>query len=220
MLAGFQTLFINTAEGITSAPPQPPTFKPVNDYERSLCQNQKIRSAQYTSFAVLGMAITYCTGALIIFISFIITPALRHLQRRGRYSKYALLEWEGDTAIQLHRVAQDQLGHGQWSRCDDRVPITPPGNLLAPFDITNPAHPMLARHIEKTRREDNSDGSSGKRPFQQSPLQQGGERSLGHSCVEIRRAVSETHAHGSRESRSHDIHGGLDDCQNRPATAP
>ncbi|KAK8047187.1 Cation diffusion facilitator family metal ion [Apiospora saccharicola] len=67
-------------------------------------------------------------------------------------SQYAYLEWRGETAIQLHRVAQDQLGHGEWRQCDENIPITRPDDLLAPFDITDPKHPVLAH--EKASVED------------------------------------------------------------------
>lgn len=150
MLAGFQAKLVNTAQGTVNAPFQPSTYKPTNEWEWNLCRNQKIRSAQYANFSVLGLALTYSLGALLILVSFGVEPVLDLLQKRGRYSKYAYLEWQGETALQLHRVAQDQLGHGEWSRCDDRMPITRPGDLLAPFDITDPKHPVLARALEKT----------------------------------------------------------------------
>ncbi|KAK8009139.1 hypothetical protein PG991_011690 [Apiospora marii] len=138
MLAGFQTLFIDTAQGKTASSSDRIFFKPVTEFDWNLCRNQvelrflfpfltllsKIRSAQYTSFSVLGLAITYALGTLIIVLSFVIEPILGCLQKRGRYDRYAYLEWEADAAIQLQRVAQDQLGYGRWSRCDKRIPVT------------------------------------------------------------------------------------------------
>ncbi|KAK7999498.1 hypothetical protein PG990_012098 [Apiospora arundinis] len=154
MLAGFQAKVVNTAQGSANAPFQPSTYKPEDELEWNLCRNQKIRSTQYANFSVLGLVITYTIGALIIMISFGVEPVLNRLQKRGWYSKYAYLEWQGETAIQLHRVAQDQLGHGEWSHCDDRIPITRPDDLLAPFDITDLKHPVLARTLEKASAED------------------------------------------------------------------
>ncbi|KAK6829651.1 hypothetical protein PG987_010235 [Apiospora arundinis] len=158
MLAGFQAKFVDTAEGNANAPFQPSTHKPQNEWEWNLCRNQKIRSAQYANFSVLGLVLTYSLGALLILVSFGVEPVLDLLQKRGRYSQYAYLEWQGETALQLHRVAQDQLGHGEWSRCDDRVPITRPDDLLAPFDIMDPKHPVLARALEKAEAEDGPPG--------------------------------------------------------------
>ncbi|KAK8132103.1 hypothetical protein PG999_000276 [Apiospora kogelbergensis] len=146
VLATFQATFVDTAEGSGL----PGTVKPENKYEWDICRNQKIRSAQHSSFSIFGLAFTYGMGALIIFMSFAIPPFLRLLQKRERYSKYAYLEGEGDTSIQLHRVAQDQLGHGNWSRCDETIPTTDLDDLLAPFDISDPKHPMLARSISAT----------------------------------------------------------------------
>ncbi|KAK8135908.1 hypothetical protein PG984_003848 [Apiospora sp. TS-2023a] len=154
MLAGFQAKWASTAQGTGNAPFQPSTYKPKNEWEWNLCRNQKLRSTQYANFSVLGLVLTYSIGALIILISFSIEPVLDLLQKRGRYSQYAYLEWRGETAIQLHRVAQDQLGHGEWRQCDDNIPITRPDDLLAPFDITDPKHPVLARAHEKFSAED------------------------------------------------------------------
>ncbi|KAK7926623.1 hypothetical protein PG985_003621 [Apiospora marii] len=143
-LASFQALFVNTAQGSTNSPYRPYTFAPTNEREWDLCHNQKIRSTRHASFSVFGLAFTYALGSLIIVLSFVVTPLLGLLQRRGRYSRYAYLEWESETAIQLHRLAQDQLGHGRWSRCNEHVPVTQPGDLLAPLDITDLTHPVLA----------------------------------------------------------------------------
>lgn len=160
MLAGLQAKVVNTAQGTANAPFKPLTYKPENEMEWNLCRNQKIRSTQYANFIVLGLVIVYFIGALIIIISFGIDPVLNILQKRGWYNKYAYLEWQGETAIQLHRVAQDQLGHGEWINCDDRMPITQPDDLLAPFDITDPEHPVLAHALEKASTKDGPLGTS------------------------------------------------------------
>ncbi|KAK8122893.1 hypothetical protein PG984_011563 [Apiospora sp. TS-2023a] len=143
MLAGFQTLFVDTAEGNSASTVNHTSFKPLSEYEWNLCRNQKIRSAGYTSFSILGLAMTYALGTIIIILSFIIEPILDCLQKRGRYNEYAYIEWEANTAIQLHRVAQDQLGYGHWTHCDDMVPVTEREDMLSPYDISDPTHPML-----------------------------------------------------------------------------
>ncbi|KAK7931184.1 hypothetical protein PG985_001896 [Apiospora marii] len=148
ILAGFQASFVATAQGsgLSNA------VKPENEHDWSFCHNQKIRSADYASFSILGLALTYSIGVLIVVLSFIAVPILGLLQKYGRYSQYAYLEWELHTSIQLHRMAQDQLGHGHWSRCDETIPITQPDDLLAPFDLSDPKHPVLVREkLEKTK---------------------------------------------------------------------
>ncbi|KAK7985794.1 hypothetical protein PG996_004965 [Apiospora saccharicola] len=146
-LAGFQAKFVNTAQGSKNSSIRPFMIPPANAYEWEVCRNQKIRSTKYANFSILGLILTYALGALIVVISFVIPPILCFLQKRGWYNKYAYLEWEGDTAIQLHRVAHDELGYGHWSRCDETIPITRTDDLLAPFDISDPSHPMLV-HID------------------------------------------------------------------------
>ncbi|KAK8135942.1 hypothetical protein PG984_003882 [Apiospora sp. TS-2023a] len=148
VLAGFQARFVNTAQGSAVEPKRRDRMEPASDFDWSFCHNQKIRSAQHDSFSIFGLVFTYLVGLIIVIISFTIEPILWHLQGRGRYSKYAYLEWVGGTAIQLHRMAQEQLGNGHWTNCDDTIPITQPEDMLGPFDISNPEHPILARTVE------------------------------------------------------------------------
>ncbi|KAK8086641.1 hypothetical protein PG994_001615 [Apiospora phragmitis] len=202
VLAGFQATFVNTAQGSGLFG----TVKPENEHDWEFCRNQKIRSAEHASFSILGLALTYSAGAIIIIISFIIAPILGLLQKYDRYNKYAYLEWEGDTAIQLHRVAQDELGHGHWSRCDETIPITQPDDLLAPLDLSDPKHPCWLVPLGQGLTP--SEGSS----------KQSAESSSGHTYVEVRRACSDAHALDG--NHSYGLEEELDDHQNRPNTAP
>ncbi|KAK7914182.1 hypothetical protein PG985_011885 [Apiospora marii] len=226
MLAGFQTLFIDTAEGITASSSGPVTFKPLNDYDWNICRNQKIRSTQYTSFSMLGLIVTYSLGALIILLSFIIEPMLRILHSRGRYNKYTYLEWEANTSIQLHRVAQDQLGHGNWSHCDERVPITRPGDLLGALDITDPAHPMLAHPVEEnsedTELKNTGQAWSERHAFQMSPVDDDRESLSGCTYKGVHRALSDTYAQPLKSNCLQDSDEKSQKVPNRPrpSTAP
>ncbi|KAK8128950.1 hypothetical protein PG984_010058 [Apiospora sp. TS-2023a] len=220
-LASFQALFVNTAHGSTDSPDRPYTFAPKSEHEWNLCRNQKIRSARHASFSVFGLAFTYALGSLIIALSFVVTPLLRFLQGRGRYSRYAYLEWESETAIQLHRLAQEQLGHGYWSRCDERVPVTRPGDLLAPVDIADPTHPVLkcAPTVAKDAASEDA-AASLERPGGSPDLGGGGEGASEHTCASVRRALSDAHAYPHKESR---FDGGSRESQtyqDRPGTAP
>ncbi|KAK8121693.1 hypothetical protein PG984_010363 [Apiospora sp. TS-2023a] len=115
MLASVQARFVNTAHGGIDSGLPPVTYKPTTSFEWDFCRNQKIRSAQYASFSVLGLVLTYLLGAIVIIVSFVIEPILRYLQRHGRYSKEAFLQWEQDSAIHLHRAVQNRPNQGHCS---------------------------------------------------------------------------------------------------------
>ncbi|KAK8061752.1 hypothetical protein PG994_008118 [Apiospora phragmitis] len=223
VLAGLQAKFVNTAQGYTDSTLRPGASKPENVFQWDFCRNQKIRSAQYANFNIFGLVFMYTLGALIIVISFIIEPILGFLQKRGRYNKYAYLEWEGDTAIQLHRVAQDQIGYGQWTHCDQRSPITQLDDLLAPLDICNPKHRMLARDINSTALEESksyngSQGLSDEPIPQESSLKHHDDGFPGNASVGARRACSNAHTFGPRGKRFQSVDGDLENYQNRPGT--
>ncbi|KAK8057806.1 hypothetical protein PG996_011743 [Apiospora saccharicola] len=220
LLAGFQASFVSTARGRTNSSFRPDdTIRPANEYEWDICRNQKIRSAQYSSFTIFGLVFTYSMGALIVIVSFIISPLLCFLQERGRYNKYAYLEWEGHTAIQLHRVAQDQCGYGRWSRCDEEIPITRPDDMLAPFDISDPEHPMLASAPEDATAEEKS--SHHDQTPQESSLEPSDEEgSSRHTFSAVRRATADGHFQGPRSDHFPSADGDLEANSVRPSTGP
>ncbi|KAK8017269.1 hypothetical protein PG991_008345 [Apiospora marii] len=245
VLAGFQTSFVSTARGISNSTLRPDNpIRPANEYEWDICRNQvrltpilpptagltfinynqKIRSALYSSFSIFGLIFTYSMGALIVIVSFTISPLLCFLQKRGLYNKYAYLEWEGHTAIQLHRVAQDQCGHGRWSHCDEEIPITRPDDMLAAFDISDPEHHMLAsKHDpvpEETSSEEKSQGSRRDQAPQESSLEPSDEGSSRYTSFAVRRATADGHLQGPRSDRFPGIDEDLDGNQTRRNTAP
>ncbi|KAK8112236.1 uncharacterized protein PG998_008693 [Apiospora kogelbergensis] len=228
LLAGFQASFVNTARGMANSTLKPhDNIQPSNEYDWNTCRNQKVRSAQHTSFSVFGLIFTYSIGGLIIITSFTIAPILDCLQKRGRYNRYAYLEWEGHTAIQLHRVGQEQLGYGNWVHCDERIPITQPGDdMLAPFDISDPKHPLLARISDdpsegETKPENIAqDSSSTEQSLPQESLGHSGGASPEDSTTEIRRAVTDAHAYVRRDNNTYTMDEDLDGYQRRPTTAP
>ena len=92
-------------------------------------------------------------------MSFALDPTLRCLHKRRKYRQYQYLEWRTNGALQLHRLAQDELGYGKWSGCTDSVPITRPQDMLADLDITELEYPRLNREVpvgEEVKPESNS----------------------------------------------------------------
>lgn len=65
------------------------------------------------------------------------------IQRRRNYDTYARLEWTSNEALQLQRMAHEELGLGTWRRCVDAVPVTNRGDRLGVLDISDRDHPTL-----------------------------------------------------------------------------
>ncbi|TRX96980.1 hypothetical protein FHL15_002286 [Xylaria flabelliformis] len=110
---------------------------------RKLCNNQKIRSTEYASFSLFGLLFTFLVGILIILASYLLEPISRILYRKWGWNSYAHLEWISLTALQLQRLAHEELGVGTWYNGTEEIPTTETGDLLGCLDISNPDHPIL-----------------------------------------------------------------------------
>jgi hypothetical protein len=60
---------------------------------RNLCGKINIRSAQHTSFSVIGMAATISFGLMCILCSYAIRPLFTWTQRRIGHGIYKTQEW-------------------------------------------------------------------------------------------------------------------------------
>ncbi|KAJ3566505.1 hypothetical protein NPX13_g7103 [Xylaria arbuscula] len=116
---------------------------PLNEDEQKLCNSQKIRSSTHSSFSLFGLYIIFIFGAIIICVSFALEPLLACLYKRRKYKPYTHFEWISNNSLQLHRLAQEELGLTKWSRCTEEVPTTDCDAYLASLDITDPRHPVL-----------------------------------------------------------------------------
>ncbi|KAK8859427.1 hypothetical protein PGQ11_010161 [Apiospora arundinis] len=147
--ARHQAVFLETAIGYSKADAdlQHRYLRPIDDKERQLCNSQKTRNAGYASFSMFGLLFTYILGSLLILLSFALDPVMRCLHRRRHYRQYQYLEWRTNGALQLQRLAQDELGYGQWTRCAETVPVTRRGDLLAGLDVRDVEYPRLNRDV-------------------------------------------------------------------------
>ncbi|KAI1360715.1 hypothetical protein F5Y08DRAFT_348529 [Xylaria arbuscula] len=116
---------------------------PLNEDEQKLCNSQKIRSSTHSSFSLFGLYIIFIFGAIIICVSFALEPVLACLYKRRKYKPYTHFEWISNNSLQLHRLAQEELGLTKWLRCTEEVPTTDCDAYLASLDITDPRHPVL-----------------------------------------------------------------------------
>lgn len=104
---------------------------------------KKIISQAHVSFSVFGLAFILVVGLLIIITSFILEPLARFIQRRSNSNPYARVEWYATSIFQLQRLAQEELGIGNWDNCDGSIPTTAPDKVLAALDISDERHPFL-----------------------------------------------------------------------------
>ncbi|KAI9148868.1 hypothetical protein HJFPF1_10911 [Paramyrothecium foliicola] len=112
-----------------------------NETERQeFCNNQKVRSTAYTSFSMFWLLFVLLLGLLIIVLSAILEPIAlfiaKRLGPRLRSTGYARLEWRGNHALQLHRLAHEEVELGSWELGRWDTPITNLDPELAPFHTT------------------------------------------------------------------------------------
>jgi len=49
--------------------------------------------------------------------------------------------------MQLHRLAYEEAGYGEWENCTGILPVTAPGEKLGVLDVKNEKHPKI-EHAE------------------------------------------------------------------------
>ncbi|EAT82077.1 hypothetical protein HBH56_105310 [Parastagonospora nodorum] len=158
-LASLQDAFVLTAHGVPEALEefrQPPLAN--ETMPKLICANQRITSNSYSSFNMMGVGLILAIGLLIIMLDLGLAPTLAWW-RRHKYGKLQLqdaesgieekpghplnhtLEWSQTSILQLQRLAHEAAGYGNWSGCDETVPVSHRGELLACLDLSDLKHP-------------------------------------------------------------------------------
>lgn len=83
------------------------------------------------------------------FVEEIFAFAIRHPRLRRAKLIYSLAEWQAGSTLQLQRLAHENLGLGTWTRTDEAVPVTEPGDALGTLNITNTKHARLVAPSEE-----------------------------------------------------------------------
>ena len=96
--------------------------------ENTWCNSQKVHSAEYTTFSVLGLGLNFGVGIVVLFAGYLlpfIVPRLqaRRARRRGKIS-VAQEQWFMNGSLQLQRIAYEAHGVGDWEGRESTVPIT------------------------------------------------------------------------------------------------
>ena len=104
----------------------PPSEVPeLND----MCNNQIIKNiGAYQTLSVLGIAVVAVIGTLIIVISWVVEPIVNGIRKskdRRRSRAPEANQWLLQSALHLYRLSSQAQGMGgDWSKCDDEVPVT------------------------------------------------------------------------------------------------
>jgi hypothetical protein len=113
--------------------------------------SQKVRSSEYYSFNVLGVAIIISVGLFLMVLAGFIETITSGIDIIFSHEKphtppYGRLEWDSNSYLDLQRLAHQALGIGTWSRSRTGVPITAPGEKLGVISSTpTTALPVLKR---------------------------------------------------------------------------
>ncbi|KAL9106008.1 MAG: hypothetical protein Q9227_008916 [Pyrenula ochraceoflavens] len=125
--------------------------RPRSEDEKYLCKNQKIKSTAHSNFSILGLAIVFILGILIIILDLTLESIIVLVEGRRGTLKHHRLEWFTNSVLQMQRLAHEELGLGTWKGCGgtSSVPVTRKGELLAVLDISDLEHPILKIAEEK-----------------------------------------------------------------------
>ncbi|CAJ2500265.1 Uu.00g031180.m01.CDS01 [Anthostomella pinea] len=147
-MAVLQKSFVNAAVGPADAALRSFVTAPNATEEKTMCNSQKIRSSAYSSFSLCGLLFVFLCGGLIMAISWILEPLFTFLEKRFKLlSQYARLEWAVNSALQMQRLAHEQLGAGSWTRGAESVPLTEADAELGVLDLADEKHPRLMRPV-------------------------------------------------------------------------
>jgi hypothetical protein len=92
---------------------------------KALCLQQKVRSTEYSSFSVFGLAFVLAVGSLIIALSIAIPYLVGRIQSRSSSTRARNRreEWIRDDVLQLLRAVLERDGD-EWIGKEEKVPVT------------------------------------------------------------------------------------------------
>lgn len=121
---------------------------------QAFCGSQKVRSAEYTTFSVLGLAMNFGLGGLLLLAGHIVPIAAQRWRARWKKGSIGRERWILDGAMQLQRIVLQGEGKGDWVGETSTVPITREVVSFAAPVVAESAEPLLAE-MEERRQKDN-----------------------------------------------------------------
>ena len=151
-MAKLQQRVVSYATGPAWIPDGVVLSGPINDMEKRMCRNQKVRTPSgTTSFSVLGVAIILLVGALLVITNLTLDIIIGFWRKRFQKNDYKRLQWILDDKLQLQRLAYEEAGQGQWSGGTDAVPVTRMGEAFGMPHGVDPMHPRLSQAWGQTQ---------------------------------------------------------------------
>lgn len=92
-----------------------------------VCAAQKIRVANTYSFSVFGLFFTLAMGLVIVLTNLSLTSCVGYVQKRTRKGLNAREAWKLGNALQVQRMAYENMGLGKWNSLHALVPTTSKG---------------------------------------------------------------------------------------------
>ncbi|KAF3000316.1 hypothetical protein E8E13_009145 [Curvularia kusanoi] len=138
--------FIRALTGIMS---DNPITKPLLLAKTSL----KMRSSNHYSFSAWFLVIVLLFGSIVMLIATFLEEIVGLILKYPRLSSpnlvYAYASWQASSTLQLHRLANENLGLGTWSRTNEAVPVTVLNDTLAVLDVADPRHARMVAPSEE-----------------------------------------------------------------------
>ena len=143
VLAQLQRAVLEYATGPSNLNLLPFLKRPANPFEQNLCRNQIARTGQAQNFSVLAILLILVLGTIIICINLSLETLIDYFQRLSPHPNHRELAWKTNNLLQTLRLAHEEVGSGEWSRCMNDVPVTERDQKLAGLNIDDPGHPKL-----------------------------------------------------------------------------
>ena len=152
MMINIQRMVVEFATGPSNSQFNRHFPTPTDPERYHMCLNQRVPSLpHYTFINVLGMAIIFSMGFLIIIVNYYLDPLVWRIERwlQKDQVQYKHVRWILDGTLQLQRVYCQSLGLGKWEYCDEETPTTPPGVMFRmPADFGGPKTEIIGPAVE------------------------------------------------------------------------
>ncbi|ENI08048.1 hypothetical protein COCC4DRAFT_20941 [Bipolaris maydis ATCC 48331] len=131
---------------------------------RSQLRLQKMRSPNHYSFSAWTLGVILIVGSTLMLISTFMEELfallLRYPRLRSAKLTYSYCEWQAGSTLQLQRLAHENLGLGTWTRTDEAIPVTEPGDTLGVLEITDSKHVHMVIPTEELSKVDSAADSA------------------------------------------------------------
>lgn len=142
--------------------------------EQTFCKSQKVQNAAYTNFSVLGLALDFGIGLLLLICGHGIPLLVIWIQKKrsakeGSRRSVARDHWISNGGIQLQRMVFELLHRGRWHEIEDNIPVTSGDELLEapPLHLHSDSSYLRSNPHERAGYRPNSDRSVSERPLLQ-----------------------------------------------------